>query len=46
MISRGSTPLHRISSLIVANLLLAFGLLCLGNQPAAADFRQVEYGCF
>jgi uncharacterized membrane protein len=39
MISRGSIPPRRLPIQLGASLLLGLGLVCLGNNPAAADFR-------
>ena len=39
MISRGSAHPYRFLTQLAASLLLALGLLCAGNNPAAADFR-------
>ncbi|MFX6134380.1 DUF1036 domain-containing protein, partial [Acinetobacter baumannii] len=39
MISCGSAHPYRFLTRIAASLVLALGLLCAGNKPAAADFR-------
>ena len=39
MNSRGSASPRRLPIKLSASLLLGLGLLCLGNNPAAADFR-------
>jgi len=39
MISRVLVSPHRHSSRLVVSIALALGLVCLGNHPAAADFR-------